>query len=199
MIAFIRGVVMNIDTDSLVVDTGNIGYTVFVPMSMLKPFPKEGEEIMLHTYLQVKEDGWSLFGFADVEQLSVFKTLLSVSGIGARSALNIIDTLTVKRIILAIGNKDIAAFTAVSGIGKKTAERLMLELKDKFKSDISVNEAVSSPAMASSLGEAAAALMQLGFSPSEARALSSQAAMALGDNAAEDKIIKEALRLSAKI
>ena len=199
MIAFVRGTVMHIESDSLIIDTGNIGYNVYVPMTMLSSFPKEGAQIMLYTYLQVKEDGWSLYGFEDTEQLAVFKTLLGVSGIGARTALNIIDTLTVKKIILSIGNKDITAFTSVSGIGKKTAERLILELKDKFKSEISVNDGVSMPVESQVLGEAAAALMQLGFSPSEARSLSAQAAAFLGADVEEEKIIKEALRLSAKL
>lgn len=198
MIAFIRGKVLNVDTDSIIVDCGNIGYTVFAPMTMLKPFPKEGEDIMLYTYLQVKEDGWALYGFDSIEQMNVFKTLLSVSGIGAKSALSIVDTLSVKRIVLAIANKDIAAFTAVSGIGKKTAERLILELKDKFKSDITVDEAVSTPVVSAAFGGANAALMQLGFSASEARALTAQALAALGENATEESVIKEALRISVK-
>lgn len=198
MIAFVRGSVLNIENDNVIIDCGNIGYTLYVPMTMLKPFPKEGEEIMLYTYLQVKEDGWSLFGFADTEQLSIFKALLSVSGIGAKTALAIIDTLPVKRIIMAIGNKDIAAFTAVSGIGKKTAERLILELKDKFKSEIIADERVSTPQSSAALGEASAALLQLGFSVSEARVLSAQAFASLGDTATDEQIIKEALRLSVR-
>ena len=137
MIAFVRGILQSLEEDSVVVDCGHLGYRVFVPTVTITH--QEGQEIYLHTYQHVKEDSITLFGFMDRKQLDVFKKCISVSGIGPKSGLGIINQLTINEILMGIQSEDYTIFTKVSGIGKKTAQRLVLDLKDKFK-NISVAE-----------------------------------------------------------
>ena len=132
MISFVRGKVADLTGDALVIDLGGIGLEVFAPFARLQPAPAIGEEILLYTHLQIREDNWQLYGFTDKDQLTAFRLLLSVSGVGAKTALAIVDQLSVQRVVAAIAAKDSKPFTTVSGVGKKTAERIILELKDKF-------------------------------------------------------------------
>jgi len=199
MIAFLQGTVMDIDDDGLVINIGGVGLLVGVPFSMLDPRPQQGEEIALHTYLQVKEDGWQLFGFSSKEQLAVFKLLLSVSGIGAKTALAIIDRLHTANIAAAVTAGDISVFTAVSGVGKKTAERLMLELKDKIPSlGIMGAPVPAAPKEAVLRKELLNALKQLGYTAAESRAFAMKAQEQLGDDADGEVLLREALRIAMR-
>ena len=109
MISFVRGKVADIAGDSLVIDLGGVGLEVYAPFSMLQPTPVIGEDILLYTHLQVREDSWQLYGFTDKDQLTAFRLLLSVSGVGAKTALAIVDQLHVQRFAAAIAAKDIEA------------------------------------------------------------------------------------------
>lgn len=105
MISFVRGKVADLTGDALVIDLGGIGLEVFAPFARLQPAPAIGEEILLYTHLQIREDNWQLYGFTDKDQLTAFRLLLSVSGVGAKTALAIVDQLSVQRVVAAIAVK----------------------------------------------------------------------------------------------
>lgn len=200
MIAFIRGPVAAIEDDALVIDKNGIGVTVAAPISQLRPLPALGDEIFLHTHFQVREDGWTLFGFSDREQLRIFRLLLSVSGIGAKTALVIVDTISTLRFGAVVAAQEVKPLTAVSGVGKKTAERILLELKDKFPTVEAGGTALPEASLATDElnRELLAALRQLGYTATEARAFALQAESALGRDAAPELLLREAIRVAAK-
>lgn len=201
MIAFVKGTVMDLDGDTVVLDVNGVGLSVLTPFSMLQPCPEIGEEAFFHTHLQIREDAWTLFGFSSKEQLSVFRLLLGVSGVGAKTALAIVDKVNTLHFQQIVANQDLSPFTAVSGVGKKTAERILLELKDKCKDLPQSNEAVAQPkAPATPAGsqnqELIAALHQLGYTASEARSFALKAMEALGENAGTEALLKESLKIA---
>ena len=201
MIAFVRGNIFDIEGDVITVDMNGMGIAVQTPINTIRPLPAIGESIMLHTHLQVREDAWSLFGFSDKEQLEVFRYLISVSGIGAKTAVAIINDISISNIASAVKNKQSEVFCTVSGVGKKTAERLILELKDKFaKWGVEATDDNSTlPIKTGTVNnDVIAALTQLGFSGAESRALAAQATQGAGENATVQKLITEALRLASK-
>ena len=198
MISFIRGLLAEIQNDSLVIDLGGVGISVSVPISRLQPRPILNQEVFLHTYLQVREDAWTLYGFSDKEQLEMFRLLLSVSGIGAKTALAIVDKVNPQRFAAAIGEKDTKVFTAVSGVGKKSAERILLELKDKVDAFSTADAeaplaAAETEALDSSL---LAALKQLGYTATEARAFAMGAQEMLGPDASPEQLLRQALKIA---
>lgn len=196
MISFVRGKVADIAGDSLVVDLGGVGLEVYAPFAMLQPAPVIGEEILLYTHLQIREDSWQLYGFTDKDQLTAFRLLLSVSGVGAKTALAITDQLSVQRFAAAIAAKDSKPFTAVSGVGKKTAERIILELKDKFSLLASAETMAEQPTAELVLNtDLLAALKQLGYSATESRAFAMKAQAALGENASAEQLLHEAMKI----
>ncbi|SHJ73134.1 Holliday junction DNA helicase subunit RuvA [Anaerobranca californiensis DSM 14826] len=134
MIAFVRGILLEIEGDSVIIDCGGLGYRIYTPVTSL--VQQIGEEILLHTYQLVREDDISLYGFIDKQQLNIFKKCISVSGIGPKSALGILNGLKLEQIFHGIHREDYTIFTKISGIGKKTAQRLVLELKDKIKIEL---------------------------------------------------------------
>ncbi len=199
MIAFVRGRVEAVEGDTVIIDIGSIAFEVLAPLAMLNPRPVVGEEILLHTHLHVREDNWLLFGFSDKEQLHSFRLLQTVSGIGAKTALAIVDRVSPQRLAVAIANKDSSVFTAVSGVGKKTAERLLLELKDKFPAFVSEEGIIEPLPREDALDPGLlAALKQLGYTATEARAYTMKAMAALGEDAETQDLLKEALKLAMK-
>lgn len=199
MIAFLRGKVASIEEEGLVVETGGVGLLVGVPLAMLERFPDVGEEITLHTHLQVKDDGWQLFGFSDREQLTMFRLLLSVSGVGAKMALSLLNSLRPAALAAAVRENNTAAFTAVSGVGKKRAERIILELKDKVDAFLLTGTPVPPPAKESTLNQdLLSALKQLGYTATEARAFAMKAQEALGDDADDELLLREALKIAMR-
>lgn len=174
MIASLRGEIIDIDEDSLVVEVGGVGYLVYCPLSMMQGQYSLNTEIFLFTHLVVREDQWTLFGFTSQEELILFRHFLGVSGIGGKSALGILNQLAPQQIAGAMSAGDSRPFERVSGIGKKTAQRLVLELKDKIgKLNIAGGDAADLPpetyANAAMDNDAIAALCQLGYNRSEAK------------------------------
>lgn len=165
MIARLHGKVVAVGQDSLVVDVGGVGYRVRVPRSLLAELEGAGETVTLHTHLHVRENELSLYGCASESQLALFESLLGVSGIGPRSAMNIVSSLAPEALREAIARGDTAALARVQGIGKRTAERLVTELKGKL------GEPAGGPLAALSTGDAEviAALTTLGYSVAEAQ------------------------------
>lgn len=167
MIAFVRGILHSLEEDNVVVDCGQIGYRVFVPTITITH--QQGQEIFLHTYQHVKEDGITLYGFIEKKQLDVFKKCITVSGIGPKSGLGIINQLSITEILTGIQSEDYTIFTKVSGIGKKTAQRLVLELKDKFKEEtlIQTTQKTSSTGSSNVVNQALEGLIGLGYKRNE--------------------------------
>lgn len=133
MIAYIRGVFAEADGNMVMIETtGGIAYEVAVTASDLERLPAQGEEVKLYTYLQVKEDGVALFGFLSKFDLAVFKLLITVSGIGPKLGLGILSSIGASELRMAVATEDADRLSAAPGIGKKTAGRLVIELKDKM-------------------------------------------------------------------
>lgn len=175
MISFIKGTVADIEEDKIIVECNNIGYNIFVPSSLIGKICRTGTEVKLYTYMSVREDALTLFGFLTKEELHLFKRMISVSGIGPKGALGILSTLSVDNLKLAILSEDAKAIAKSPGIGAKTASKLILELKDKISTDevfsgYSDNGMEESPALgeASIQKDAVDALVSLGYSSSEA-------------------------------
>ena len=166
MIACLEGNVLSRSRDSLVVTVGGIGFKVFAPATLLAQV-RPGEPLALHTYLHVREQEMTLYGFADEDELGLFELLLTVSGVGPKLALTMLSAMSVDALRLAIGQEQPGVLARIPGIGKKTAEKIVLELKDKVKM------AEGLPTELAALSEADAevidALTALGYSIVEAQ------------------------------
>jgi len=177
VISYIRGPLEEKREDSIVVEAGNIGYRIFIPASLLGELPGLGEEVKIYTYFSVREDGMSLYGFLSKQELEMFRQLIGVNGVGPKSALGILSVLRPDVLRLAVLSADAKAIAKAPGVGAKTAQRIILDLKDKVKAE-DVLFAASDPesdgkAGSSGFGEAGKeaveALTALGYSMSEAQ------------------------------
>jgi Holliday junction DNA helicase RuvA len=165
MYEFVRGVVRARDPASCVVEAGGIGYAVSVPLSTFERLPAPGGTATLLLHHVVREDGWRLFGFATEEERRLFRTCLDVPGVGPVTALALLSGMKPADLAAAVAAGDVKALTRVKGVGKKTAERLVVELKDAMK-DAAPGGAAAPPS--GPLGEALRALEALGLTPDEA-------------------------------
>ncbi|MDA2979481.1 MAG: Holliday junction branch migration protein RuvA [Actinomycetota bacterium] len=163
MIGRLRGTVADRRTESVILDVGGVGYRIAVTPRTLVALPGLGEEAVLHTHLHVREDQLALFGFGSIEERDLFDLLLGASGVGPKVALAILATLTPDDLRRAVAGNDLALLTAVPGIGKRSAEKLMLELRPKM--DVLAEANSSSGAMS----QAREALENLGYSSEEIR------------------------------
>jgi Holliday junction DNA helicase RuvA len=165
MIASIQGLVVQIGTDYLIVDVGGIGYLVYVTAFMAKSI-RRGEKTSLLTHLVVREDSLTLFGFSDQEEINIFKLLIKVNGVGPRLALETLSTHSPDVINRAVANKQDEVFAQVSGIGKKTAQKIILSLEDRisYSEDLAI-----SPQTAGINSEIQEALTALGYTLLEAQ------------------------------
>ena len=171
MIGFLRGKVVQLLQDYCLLDVGGVGYRVYIPASTRSRL-KNGEEAMLYTHLAVREDAMTLFGFESQEEYQGFQLLISVSGIGPKVAMGILSSITIARLFQAIHGKQIAVLTKLPGVGKKSAERLILELKDKSAglAGADADDGALAPAGTApdeSTSDAVAALSALGYSQDE--------------------------------
>lgn len=141
MIAFVKGNLADVESDRVIIDVGGIGYNVFVSSYTIGRLPLEGNVVKLYTYLNVKEDLMQLYGFLTKDELRIFKLLIGVNGIGPKGGLGILSYLTPDDLRFAVMANDVKAISAAPGIGKKTAEKLILELKDQLGT-IETTEAV---------------------------------------------------------
>lgn len=133
MIAFIRGQLEYIGTDTIIVEAGGIGYEIRVPLTVMEELPAVGETVRIHTYLYVREDAVNLYGFTTKEDLEIFKLLITVNGIGPKGALGILGAISPDTLRFAILSDDVKTIAKAPGIGTKTAGKLIIELKDKLK------------------------------------------------------------------
>lgn len=165
MIALVSGTLVARDGDTITVETGGgVGYSMTVPTGTMARLPATGQPVRLHTELVVREDGWMLFGFDEPIDRAVFRRLLGASGFGPRLALGLLAELGAERAVRAIRGRDLAVLSSVSGIGRKKAERLALELSDRFD-DL---EFAAAPAPGRGSEEAVRALVALGYTPAAA-------------------------------
>ncbi len=193
MIGSIRGVVLAKMAPQIIVECHGVGYEVETPMSAFLELPETGAEVFLHTHLQVREDAQTLFGFASSAEKSLFRNLLKVSGVGAKMGLAILSGMTVDGFARCVQHEDAATLVKIPGVGKKTAERLIIEMRDRLVSEETSGGAVVTPIGAASdpRGEAFDALVALGYKPTEVKKLLS--AVDKDVDSAED-IIRSALR-----
>jgi Holliday junction DNA helicase RuvA len=193
MIASLRGTLIHIGVDHLVVETGGVGWLVYAPRTVLGAAGAVGEPIFLHTQMIVREDAMTLYGFATVAQRALFESLIGVSGIGPKVALSLLSSGQPDEIRTAVAQGDTARLSRVPGIGKKTAERLVLELKGKIDlKGLPASAPGATPAAASVNNDLADLLMSLGYSGAEA----ASAIGSLPADAPED--LEQRLRLALR-
>lgn len=174
MISYIRGELAAITEEKAIVDVGGVGYGIFMSGQAISRLPQIGHEVKIHTFLNVKEDIMQLFGFLTADDLRVFKLVIGVNGIGPKGGLNLLSQLTPDELRFAVAANDIKAISAAPGIGKKTAEKLILELRDKLSLEDALENYSSDGVSVSENGagdlqsDAVQALVALGYGSSEA-------------------------------
>ena len=196
MIYSVSGKLIHTDSELAVVECAGVGYACRTSLSTLQRIAGR-EEVTLLTHLSVREDGVELFGFADQEELRSFRLLISVSGVGPKAAISILSAMSSQQFALAVATGDSKSFTQVKGIGKKTAERICLELRDKVAGEtISVRgqKAAAAPITGGNIGEAITALEVLGYSGAEAAGAVSK----LDPSLSVEELIKGALKSLAR-
>ena len=170
MFSYIKGKLVSKLVNYIIVEVGGIAFKIFMSTSSISKL-NENEEVKIHTYMQVKEDDISLYGFITSEELRMFELLISVSGIGAKSAITMLSSITPSSFALAIISNDIKSLTKIPGIGNKTAQRIVLELKDKLKTEESISndneEIIIAIKDDNKSSEAIQALKVLGYTNSE--------------------------------
>ncbi|OWT61766.1 Holliday junction branch migration protein RuvA [Candidimonas nitroreducens] len=189
MIGRITGTLLEKTPPTVCVDVAGVGYEIDVPMSTFYDLPETGARVSLHTHLAVREDAHTLYGFSTASQRSTFRALIKVSGIGARTALAVLSGMTVDELAEAVTRQETGRLTRVPGIGKKTAERLLLELRGKLGADLG-GQGGAAGAPSSGRDDILNALLSLGYSNSE-----SQAAL---KKLPEGVDVAEGIRLSLK-
>lgn len=199
MISYVRGELVAIEEDKAIVDVNGVGFGVYMPGQAMTMLPSIGEEVRLHTYLNVREDAMQLFGFLTRDDLKVFKLLIGVSGIGPKGGLNILSQLSPDDLRFAVMANDAKTIASAPGIGKKTAEKLIIELKDKLSIEDVLNKVIEPEQNAKELNrtdgiqaEAIQALVALGYGSTEsARAVKK---VAIDDTITVEDLLKQALK-----
>ncbi len=197
MIGRLKGTLIAKQPPSLMLDVGGVGYELDAPMSTFYELPELGREVILVTHYAVKEDTVALYGFAREAERALFRTLLKVSGIGAKTALAILSGASVDEFARLVQTADVAALTRIPGIGKKTAERIVVELRDRVDG-LSTGVATFGAAVAvpaDPVSEATVALQALGYKPAEVTRLVAKVAES-GDSA--ETIIRKALKAALR-
>jgi holliday junction DNA helicase RuvA len=196
MIAQLRGRLASKEPHRVVVDVGGVGYLVLIPLSTFYRLPEIAAEVMLHTFTHVREDAIQLFGFHTRDEQTLFELLQGVSGIGPRLATNILSGISVEDLAAALSQGDVTRLRAVPGVGKKLAERLVVELRDKAAgASLAPKAAAATPAaLDRALDDVVSALVNLGCNRKEAQQAAEAARKELGLSAEFETLIKTALR-----
>ncbi len=195
MIGAVRGRIASKTPPQLTVDVGGLGYELEAPMSTFFHLPAVGEEVRLLTHLVVREDAHVLYAFATEEERRLFRSLIKVSGVGPKIALALLSGISVQAFVRCVESEDIATLTRVPGVGRKTAERLIVEMRDRLAAPPVAGPAGAVPAGASPEGEAYGALVALGYRPAEATRLLKAAGP--GTHSTEE-LIRRALQGAAR-
>lgn len=200
MIQFIRGELISVEEDRVIVDVNGVGYGIFMSVQAMSRLPQTGSEVKIYTYLNVKEDAMQLFGFLTKDDLKVFKLLIGVSGIGPKGGQAILSVLTPDDLRFAVMSNDVKAISAAPGIGKKTAEKLILELRDKLSIEDALEHAVSREEAAGTISghvngvqsEAVQALTALGYGNTEV--LKAVKQVEIAEDTDVETVLKQALK-----
>ena len=198
MIGRLRGTLAEKQPPHLVIDVNGVGYELEVPMTTLYRLPAVGESLTLHTHLVVREDAQLLYGFYEKRDRELFRELIRLNGVGPKLALALMSGLEVDELVRCVQAQDTSALMKVPGVGKKTAERLLVELKDRFKAwetlpgmSTLVIEPSAGPAVSSAENDAVSALISLGYKPQEA---SRAVAGIKEDGLSSEDLIRRALK-----
>jgi len=200
MITFLQGILIDKTPDRAIINVSGVGYAVNIPLTSFEKLPEPGAQVKVLTYYHVREDAHQLFGFATADEREMFERLLAVSGIGPKTALTALSGMSVRELKASIVGSDTKRLSSISGIGKKTAERIVVELKDT----ISAGEALEATAGADSLPsdsrlrDTILALVSLGYKQADASGMARLAAERSGPEAAVEELIKAALAKSVK-
>lgn len=196
MIGHLQGKLIHKEPPSLLVDVGGVGYELEAPMTTFYDLPVTGELVKLYTHLVVREDAQLLYGFSKEPQRRLFRELIKISGIGPRVALAILSGMSGAEFSECIVNGDVSRLTQIPGIGRKTSERLIVEMRDKMTEGAiaDIELAASSPAKSDPIGESVSALISLGYKPQEASRLVRGVAT---EGLATEDIIRQALKRMA--
>lgn len=198
MIARLSGTLLEKRSDSALLDVQGVGYLVHLSIQSLGQLPAEGARAQVRCYTHVREDALQLFGFATAEEEELFHLLISVSGVGPKLAVNILSGMPARELATAIRDGELARLTKISGVGKKTAERLVMELKDRIRQSGLTAVHSSQPPRAAGADEALlSALVNLGYRPATAERTADAVRRALGASAPLEERLREALRLMA--
>ncbi len=200
MISFLRGKLIEAIPTQVIVEVGGVGYEVFIPLSSYDKLPAQGQEVIILTHLHIREDAQILYGFVTNEERDLFRLLINtVSGIGPKIALNILSGMNPTAFRGAVATGDIKALSRISGVGKRTAERIVVELKDKISS-ISGAEAASAQRTMSpeeqKINDAMLALLALEFNRDEAQKAVREAFNRLGASATIEELVRASLKNS---
>lgn len=198
MYAYIKGTLEEKSTDSIVVETAGIGYKIYVSEHTMAKLGEIGEKVKIYTHYHVREDNISLYGFMSNEELKMFELLLQVSGIGAKTAIAMLSNITPSKFALAIISNDLKTLTKIPGIGNKSAQRMVLELKDKLKTQTAIEddeEETTPNDNSESINEAEQALQILGYNKSEISKVFDKFDT---HNLSTEDLIKEALKRLAR-
>ena len=198
MYAYIKGTLEEKSTDSIVVGTAGIGYKIYVSEHTMAKLGEIGEKVKIYTHYHVREDNISLYGFMSNEELKMFELLLQVSGIGAKTAIAMLSNITPSKFALAIISNDLKTLTKIPGIGNKSAQRMVLELKDKLKTQTAIEddeEETTPNDNSESINEAGQALQILGYNKSEISKVFDKFDT---HNLSTEDLIKEALKRLAR-
>lgn len=197
MIAFLQGILTAKHPDRVEMDVNGVGYEVFVSQKTLQSMPPTGKGVLLKTHLHVREDTQQLFGFLKDSEKQAFLMALSVSGIGPKAAMNVLSTFSPDGFYQAVLHNDLGSLKSIPGIGQKTAQHLVLELKDKVTkltgTDVLGEEGVLG-GETKAIAEALQAMMTLGYSAAESRRAVLTAAQALGEKSTVEEILKSSLK-----
>ncbi|RMF92090.1 MAG: Holliday junction branch migration protein RuvA [Candidatus Schekmanbacteria bacterium] len=201
MIGKIRGILESKKPNQVLVDVNGIGYEVFIPLSTFYKLPEVGSEVLLEVHTHIREDAFELFGFFTPQEKSLFKSLISVSKIGPKLAINIMSGAETEKIAEAIREGDIILLNSIPGVGKKTAERLIYELRDKISADICEGRKAEEGkgVLKSKLtDDVVSALINLGYSKSMAEKAVAKASKNGADGISVEELLKESLKYLVK-
>ena len=197
MIGQIEGTIIEKNPPEILVEVAGITYEILVPMSTLYQLPESGELVRLHTHFSVREDAQTLYGFFDAETKKMFRSLVRVNGVGPKMALGILSGMSVEDFVQAVRNNDSEAMVRMPGIGKKTAERLMIEMRDKmieWGSDDNVGSDLSYQTKSSFTKDAEIAMINLGYKPQQAARAIAQALKVNPEISDSEELIRFSLK-----
>ena len=199
MFAYIKGKYEDKGIDHIVIDVGGIGYKIYMPYTSIEKIGDIGKEVKVHTHYYVREDNISLYGFITKEELKMFELLLSVSGIGAKSAISMLSNITPSKFAIAVISNDVNALKKIPGVGPKSAQRIILELKDKLKTEQAIEEEAPEVKVeiqkTENASEAMEALQILGYNRREIEKVFEKIANL---DVSVEELIKKALSLLAR-